>query len=641
MNNIELGALLQIDPSLRQVVNNPTRGCKLLDVILTNLHTYYNVPVIVPPIPPDVEGKGAPSDHCGIVATPHSNSTIPHISSKIKKLIRPIPESLLPSFEKKLSSTDFSQICTEENSTKMVQKYQEIINELVTEIFPLKSINISSQDQAWFNEDLRALRRTKMREYERHGKSPKYCELKAKFESKFLNEIQKYKKKIELEVFEGKRGSYYPSIKKLGLRPGENLQPTFQLPQHVEKNMSTKDSVEILADYFSSISQQYSPLKISTLPPCIQSYLSTPSHEQIIPRLTVYDVYCKILRAKKPNSSVPGDLPKKIIQHFAPQIAVPAVMIFNTITNTAVYPDQWKVEYQLPVPKCYPPQSEDDLRNISKTQFLSKLYESFIAGWLLSIIKPYLDPGQCGGLKGLSVTHYLIQLLDFVHSAWDKRQPNAVLAACVDLSKAFNRIDHSLVIGDLYDMHTPPWLLNILVSYLSNRSMILEYDGHQSRRKILPGGGPQGAYLGGLIFIVKFNGAFLRPPVPRNLATTVPKANSKSVKFIDDGTVAVSINMKTSLAQETRMKMKPLDFNERTCQVLPTNQNVLQHYLDEAEIFTKENGMKINSKKTKVIKFNKSTKHDFLPEMYISGEKLEVVQEVKLVGVVISQDLKW
>ena len=179
------------NPSLRQVVNIRTRGCKLLDVILTNLHTYYNVPVIVPPIPPDVEGKGAPSDHCGIVATPHSNSTIPHISSKIKKLIRPIPESLLPSFEKKLSSTDFSQICTEENSTKMVQKYQEIINELVTEIFPLKSINISSQDQAWFNEDLRALRRTKMREYERHGKSPKYCELKAKFESKFLNEIQK------------------------------------------------------------------------------------------------------------------------------------------------------------------------------------------------------------------------------------------------------------------------------------------------------------------------------------------------------------------------------------------------------------------------------------------------------------------
>ena len=641
-NNIEMGALLQIDPSLRQVVKNPTRGLNLLDIILTNLHIFYNIPEIVPPIPPDVQGKGAPSDHCGVIATPHTNSTVPHKSSKIKKMIRPIPESLLPTFGEKLISTDFSPICIEENPTKMVEKYQEIVEKLVTKIFPLKAITVSSEDQVWFTEDLRALRRTKMREYARHGKSQKYCEIKEKFDKKFLNEIQKYKKKIELEVLEGQRGSYYPAIKKLGLRPGETSQPTFQLPQHVENNLSATASVEILADYFSSISQQYSPLEISTLPPCIQSHLSTPSRDQLIPRLTVYDVYCKILRAKKPNSAVPGDLPKKLVQHFAPQIAAPAAEIFNTITSTAVYPDQWKVEYQIPVPKCYPPQSEDDLRNISKTPFLSKLYESFVAGWLLAIIQPYLDPGQCGGLKGLSVTHYLIQLLHFVHSAWDMRQPHAVLAACVDLSKAFNRIDHSLVINDLYDMHTPPWLLNILVSYLSDRSMILEYNGQQSRRKLLPGGGPQGAYLGGLIFIVKYNGAFLRPPIPRNIVSPASKSRSKSVKFVDDGTVAVSINLKSSLVQDTRRKIQPLNYNERTSQVLPRKDNLLQQFLDEGEQFTLSNGMKINSKKTKILKFNKSRKHDFPPELYLSdGQMLEVVEEIKLVGVMVSQDLKW
>ena len=150
------------------------------------------------------------------------------------------------------------------------------------------------------------------------------------------------------------------------------------------------------------------------------------------------------------------------------------------------------------------------------------------------------------------------------------RQPHSVLAACVDLSKAFNRIDHSLVINDLYDMHTPPWLLNILVSYLSDRSMILEYNGQQSRRKLLPGGGPQGAYLGGLVFIVKYNGAFLRPPIPRNIVSQASKSRSKSVKFIDDGTVAVSINLKSSLVQDTRRKIQPLNYNERTSQVLPT-----------------------------------------------------------------------
>ena len=76
-------------------------------------------------------------------------------------------------------------------------------------------------------------------------------------------------------------------------------------------------------------------------------------------------------------------------------------------------------------------------------------------------------------------------------------------------------MDHCLVVEDLYDMHTPAWLLNIVISYLSDRSMFLTYNNCQSTKKMLPGGGPQGAYLGGLIFIIKYNGAFLRPPVPR------------------------------------------------------------------------------------------------------------------------------
>ena len=152
-----------------------------------------------------------------------------------------------------------------------------------------------------------------------------------------------------------------------------------------------------------------------SLPPNVQEYLSAPTPAGLIPSLSEYQVYRKLRSAKKPNSSVPGDLPRKIIKHYATLLAEPACVIFNSITHTSVYPDQWKTEHQVPIPKCFPPSSEDDIRNISKTQFLSKVYESFIAGWLLPIIEPYLDPGQCGGLRGLSVTHYLIKLLDFVH----------------------------------------------------------------------------------------------------------------------------------------------------------------------------------------------------------------------------------
>ena len=65
----------------------------------------------------------------------------------------------------------------------------------------------------------------------------------------------------------------------------------------------------------------------------------------------------------------------KLTKLFPEYVAFPATIIFNKITQSKVYPAQWKVEHQIPIPKVYPPETEDDLRNISKTQFLSKVYE--------------------------------------------------------------------------------------------------------------------------------------------------------------------------------------------------------------------------------------------------------------------------
>ena len=349
----------------------------------------------------------------------------------------------------------------------------------------------------------------------------------------------------------------------------------------------------------------------------------------------------RIVKAKKPTGQVPGDLPKKLVKHCVDVLAPPVTMIFNKITQSAIFPPQWKIEHQIALPKVFPPECEDDLRNIAKTPFFSKVYESFVGGWLLPIIKPFLDPGQCG-LKGLSITHYLIKLLHFVHATLDLKNPHAVLAACIDLSKAFNRVDHTLVIQDLYDMHTPAWLLRILISYLSNRSMFITYNGAQSTQKMLPGGGPQGAYLGGIIFIIKYNGAFLRPPIPRGVSGPVLKAKSKKVKFVDDGTVAVSIDLKASLISDPVKRERPLNFHERTGQILPPENNLLQYFINDAEKFVAENKMVINSKKTKVIYFTKSRKWDFPPEVNLSdGSQLECIKDTKLLGVIFSDDLKW
>ena len=278
------------------------------------------------------------------------------------------------------------------------------------------------------------------------------------------------------------------------------------------------------------------------------------------------------------------------------------------------------VEYQNPLPKVYPPSSEDELRNIAKTAFLSKVFESFLSDWLLPIVGPYLDPCQYG-LKGASISHYLIKLLQFIHEYLDLKDPHAVVVALIDLSKAFNRVSHQMVIEDLFDMHVPPWLLLILTSYLTERSMILTYAGATSSPKDLPGSSPQGAFLGIFFFVVKYNAASLRPNIPRiiwndrcNLTRrrcTVPgcEKHSKDMHalYIDDLSEAEGVNLKKQLLNDPVIRPYPLNRHKRTKYILSAG-SILQKNLNRIENFTSTNLMKINEKKSKVMIFNKSKK---------------------------------
>ena len=172
--------------------------------------------------------------------------------------------------------------------------------------------------------------------------------------------------------------------------------------------------------------------------------------------------------------------------------------------------------------------------------------------------------------------------------------------------------------------------------------MILTHNGASSERKYLPGGTPQGAFLGGLIFMIKFNGAFLRPSVPRPISGPISRSQSQSVKFVDDGSVARTIDLTASLVQDPVNRPRPLQFRERTCQVLPDEQNPILFELRDFERFSEENKMKINQKKTTSMLFNTSRKWDCPVELtFKDGAELEPVKEIKLVGVFITDDLKW
>ena len=172
---------------------------------------------------PDKPGFGAPSDHSGVLATPLASHSQQCSRTKTIKMIRPLPESLISSFQSKLAAHNFSAIF-EMEVDQMVGTFQNTLNDLLTSTFPEKKIIVSPQDQPWFNEQLRILKRQRMREYERHGKSDKYLQMRSKYEEKLKIEMYKYLDKIATEVSEGRRGSTYPVLKKLGLRPWDESQ---------------------------------------------------------------------------------------------------------------------------------------------------------------------------------------------------------------------------------------------------------------------------------------------------------------------------------------------------------------------------------------------------------------------------------
>ena len=262
-------------------------------------------------------------------------------------------------------------------------------------------------------------------------------------------------------------------------------------------------------------------------------------------------------------------MPKILNKEFGPELSVPLSRIFNNIVQTGQWPDSWKVEHGLPLKKTTQPINEDQVRIISLTPFFSKLMEKFVMSWLLEYLQEHLDWGQYGGQKGNSVSHYLIDFINFVSYNQDINNIQAVLAVAVDFSKAFNRQNHNIIIRILSDLGVPAWLLRLIASFLTQRELILRYKGNSSERKPLPGGSPQGTRLGMFLFLILINFAgFHNSEVVTNLGQHITKPlakrkpiRKKHLKYIDDLSYLTSLDLKNKLKSDPNPNpMRPLNF---------------------------------------------------------------------------------
>ena len=106
-------------------------------------------------------------------------------------------------------------------------------------------------------------------------------------------------------------------------------------------------------------------------------------------------------------------------------------------------------------------------------------------------------------------------------------------------------------------------------------------------------------------------------------------------------TIAHTLHLKKTL-KENIDPTGPRVYHDRTGHYLPDCDSMMTEQVEKLNKFVEDNDMKINQDKSKVMLFNTSWKYDFLPKVTIDGENnLEVVEEMKLLGVIIQSNMKW
>ena len=183
-----------------------------------------------------------------------------------------------------------------------------------------------------------------------------------------------------------------------------------------------------------------------------------------------------------------------------PLISSPICAIFNASIRQGRVPAISKKANVVPLLKCHPPKTIlNDLRPISLTPTLAKILESFVGRWILEKIETKLDTNQFGALKGKSTSHALIAIIHRWCGALDAKKN--VRALFVDFSKAFDRVDHTLLLNKLQSYGTPHVLVKWLFSFLKDREQRVKIGQMYSGWRKLDAGFPQGTWLGPLAFV--------------------------------------------------------------------------------------------------------------------------------------------
>ena len=621
-NRLNINPILDLSPSLRQVVSIPTRlnPDATLDKIVTTLSKFYHPPTSLPPLDNDIEGNGKPSDHLIIVMRPISQSNYPKVKKKMITF-RPLPESGMLMFKQWLFGEAWQQLYQMETAHEKAEYLQQTLLDKLDVYLPQKTINIRADDEPWVTSELKQIDRNRKREYCRKKKSPKWKKLEEDFVKKSEKAKTDYSQNIVNDLKSSNQSQWYSKIKRMTSHSIEEETAVVEF-----QGLSDQVQTERIADQFEQISNLYSPLKKDDID------VSNLVDDRPPPEINPYIVYLKIISHKKRTATVIDDIPMKVIRYCAEELSFPLSDIYERAILHGEYPNIYKQEIVTPAPKVYPPQTAKDLRKISGTINFSRIFEKILADVLVLDMKPTRDPSQYGNSKGVGTQHYLIKMIDRILTVLDtnnQKEANAVIVQLVDWAQAFDRQCPLLGIKSFIQNGVRKSVIPVLTSFFQDRKMKVKWHNQLSTQRDLPGGGPQGSSIGLLEYDAQSND------------NTDFLSSDDKYKFVDDLSILELINLIT-------MGLSSYNFRQHVASDIGINQLYLpseniqsQSFMNNISEWTANNRMQLNESKTKVMVFNYTRNYQFSTRIMLNGSLLDTVNETLLLGTVITSDLKW
>ena len=252
----------------------------------------------------------------------------------------------------------------------------------------------------------------------------------------------------------------------------------------------------------------------------------------------------KIIRSLKMTKNDINQISVSIFKSCSAKILEPLVKIINDSFVSGVFPDQLKIARVTPIFKNGSRTDPYNYRPISSLPFISKIFETLFKNRLLSFLEKHsiITSSQYGFLKGKNTCHALLDLTEFIYKNLDEK--NHVHSVFVDLRKAFDTVNHNILLVKLERYGVRGVGLEWCRDYLTNRKQYVSYAGAKSELRHMSIGVPQGSILGPLFFLIYIN----------DLATT--SDDLKYILFADDTTLILSDKNFSSLTQRTNSELE-------------------------------------------------------------------------------------